>query len=61
MSKVFVLKCVATGKVLDSAGDGRTYTMEYNHGNHQKWDVQQSGKGYAYLRNVATGLKNPEL
>ena len=56
MSGVFVLKSLATGRVLDSNGAGKAYTLGYNHGNYQKWDVQQSGNGYAHLRNVATGL-----
>lgn len=55
MSGVFVLQCVATGKILDSKTNGDVYTLHYNHGNYQKLNVIQSGKGWAVLKNVATG------
>ena len=55
MSGVFCLQSVATGKVLDSNGAGNAYTLNYNHGNYQKWKVIQSGHGWANLQNVATG------
>jgi hypothetical protein len=55
MSGVFILQSIATGKCLDSNHNGNVYTLCHNHGNYQKWDVIQSGKGWANLRNVATG------
>ena len=54
MSGIFVLQSVATGKVIDSNGAGNAYTLPHNGGNYQKWDVMQSGQGWARLINVAT-------
>ncbi len=54
MSGIYCLQSFATGKVLDSNTDGKAYTLQYNCGDYQKWDIIQSGNGWVNLRNVAT-------
>lgn len=55
MSQVFVIKNLATGNVLDSNQAGGVYSLPYNHGNFQKWNVIHSTQGWVNIRNVATG------
>lgn len=55
MSGHFFIRNVATGRVLDSKGDGTVYTNGQNFGDYQKFNVSQSGQGWATLQNVATG------
>jgi hypothetical protein len=55
MDGVYVLMSVATVKALDSDHAGNLYTLPYNNGSFQKWNVIQPGRGWVNVRNVATG------
>ena len=52
---VKIVFIVATGQVLDSNHDGKVYTLPYNYGDFQKWNIIQSGQGWARIQNQATG------
>jgi hypothetical protein len=55
MSGVFILRNVATDRVLDSNENGQVYTLPVNYCDYQKWKVVQYGT-HVMLHNLATGI-----
>lgn len=51
------MRNVATGRILDSNGNGDAYTLPSNGGNYQKWHIEPTHNGTFHLVNFATGKR----
>ena len=56
LTGIFVLKCVATQRVLDTDSQNKIFTSDYNKDSDtQKWEIKEDGGDEYFLKNVGTG------
>lgn len=55
MNLQYTIRNVATGNVLDSNHAGAVYSLPYNQGKFQKWNIVYLATNWVNIKNVATG------